>query len=447
MEKNQIFTAKIDNLGMNGEGVARVNNEVVFVPFCLEEEVVEGVVINNKSKFAIGKAIKINNENKNRVIPKCEYFAKCGGCNLQHMCYEKQLNFKTKLVKDTLLKVGGIETQINQCIASKNEYEYRNKASFPIMEVNGETKIGMFRVGSHNLVEIKRCELQKEKINLLLKITNEWIQKFNIKGYNELTKKGVLKHIVARELDNQILITLVATYYQIPNLNEYVNLLKEHFTEFGLNINLNQLHNNVILGKDFKHIEGIKQLSVNENDTQYQISSASFYQVNNYIKDKIYQNVVENVEKDSIVVDAYSGAGLLSSFISRKAKMVYGIEIVKQATENANELTKQNGIKNLININGDCAEELPKIIEKINSEVTVVLDPPRKGCDKKVIDSILQNKVNKIIYVSCSPISLAKDLKQLTENGKYIIKFVQPYDMFPQTANVETLVILERNNI
>lgn len=444
MKKNDKFNAIVDNLGMNGEGVARIDNQVVFVPFVLPKEQVEGIVINDKSSFLIGKAVNIKDYNKYRVEPKCPYFTRCGGCNLQHLDYEQQLKFKTELVKDTLKKVGNIEFKVEECVASNKEYNYRNKASFPVAKVLNKTQIGMFRNGTHNLVEIDYCPLQKTKINKLIEITKQFIEKYNIQGYNEKTKTGILKHLVARELQNSLLITLVATTNKIPNLKEYIKMLSDNFESFGLNININKLNNNVILSNKFEHVYGLKYLNCENNGIKFPISSASFYQVNDFIKDEIYNKVLNFIDENTVVIDAYSGAGLLSSLISKKAKWVYGIEIVQQATENADVLKQVNNITNLTNINGDCEVKLPEIIKQINNSVIVVLDPPRKGCDRNVLETIKNNNVEKIIYISCSPISLARDLKILLDNTNYQINLVQPFDMFPQTKNVETLVVLNK---
>lgn len=444
LQKNSNFSAKITNLGIDGEGVAKINGQVVFVPFALPDEIVDGIIINDKKNYLIGKVTNIQNSSNDRVISPCKYFKKCGGCNLQHYSYQKQLEFKTKLVKDTLLKVGQIDFAPQMCNASDLQYGYRNKASFPVLEINGKAEIGMFRPASHSLVEIDKCLLQKELINKLILVTKKWLDDYNVSAYNEQTKQGLIKHLVARELDDSILVTLVCTSFNVPYLKEYENLLKQNFKSFGLNLNLNALNNNVILGSSYKHICGLDKLNVCSFNVNHNVSSASFYQVNNYIKDKIYSLVLDNINSNSVVIDAYSGAGLLSSIIAKKAKFVYGVEIVKQATENANELVKLNNITNLKNINGDCSLVLPKLVKQIKEDSIVVLDPPRKGCDKKVLESLLTSKPNKIIYIACSIISLSRDLKILLGGGDYKLKQVVPFDMFPQTSNVETVAVLEK---
>lgn len=546
MEKNRIETVKIDNLGMNGEGVARVNNEVVFVPFALTNETVTCQCINNKNKFSIMKVNKIITKSDDRVTPKCPYFKKCGGCDLQHLSYQKQLEFKTNLVKETMQKVGNIDIDVKSCEPSSLVYNYRNKASFPIEKTTSGYEIGMYRVNSHNLVNIDYCYLQKQDINTLLKIFIKWLHKVNMyldlvntsfdekqqnllktaylrqnetkyqssfdknsnikttennsqqvknnktknlnsrsvtitsknkqeyltndkniqntifenkpqqittnsdeisnsttQSLQNTTKFDILKHLVVRSIDDKLLITLVATGENIPLLYDLVSEIKNEFNDFGLNININNLNNNVILSNKYKHIYGNEKLKINSKGVNLEITNASFYQVNDYIKDKIYDEVLSQID-NKIVVDAFSGAGLLTSMLAKKAKKVYGIEIVKSAVLSANELMKNNNIKNVENICGDCTIELPKLIKKLKDEVTIVLDPPRKGCDKKILEAIKTASCDKIIYIACSPISLARDCKILLENNDYQITLVKPFDMFPETKNVETLCVLEK---
>lgn len=439
MEKNQVVEINIDKLGMNGEGVGRVDNQVVFVPFALPNEKVKTICINNKNKFAIMKVTDVISASSDRIVPPCPYFKKCGGCDLQHLKYEKQLEFKTNLVKETLLKVGKIDTTIEPCEKSK-EYGYRNKASFPIVNENGY-HIGMYRVNSHNLVDIDYCYLQKDSINKVLSVTKQWLNTLNENETQSHNAK--LKHLVIREIDGKILITLVVSDKKVYKLDDYVKLLQNNFDDFGLNLNINKLDNNVILSNEYIHIYGNKDINIETNGVRQSINNASFYQVNDDIKDKIYQ-FVTNKLKDDVIIDAFSGAGLLTSYLSKKAKKVYGLEIVRQASQSADLLIKQNNITNVENICGDCSETLPKLVRKINDSVSVVLDPPRKGCDKKVLEALIVSKPNKIVYIACSPISLARDVNILLSSGLYKITCVKPFDMFPETKNVETVMVLEK---
>ena len=316
------------------------------------------------------------------------------------------------------------------------------------MPINPKSrKVGLYRLNSHNIVDIEHCLLQKNNINKLIDVFNIYLKSSKCTIFDETTKTGLLKTLVAREIQNQILITVVINGDDLPDKQNLIDLLKNNFDNFGLNLNINKLCNNVILSNKFVELYGIKNIEVCENDITYNINNKSFLQVNEDIKNKIYSSVFEEI-CDDIVIDAYSGAGLLSALMAKHAKKVYGIEIVKPATEIADNLKQQNNICNLSNINGDCAEELPKLLKILTMQerknLSIILDPPRKGCDNKVLSSIKNVMPKKIIYISCNPSTLARDLNILLADNNYQIKKIQPYDMFPQTKHVETLAILEK---
>lgn len=436
IQKNDTLTLDIIDLNSDGDGVARHDGQVVFVPGALPEEKVETVVINTKSKFAIAKVTALLKQSADRVPAKCKYFNQCGSCSLQHLKYEKQLEFKTNEVKKALKSIAKIDYDVPACEVS-SQWNYRNKMALP---VNGG-KIGMYRKNTHNIVEIDDCPITQTWATPLLKIVNDFIKQYNVSLYDEQTKSGLLRHIVARSLNNQLLITLVVNGNNFPNYDKLAEMLKEEFDIFGLNLNINSGDDNVILSNIWKHLYGIQHLTGEAFGIEFPISSASFMQVNDEIKDKIYNKVLSLVEDSDVIIDAYSGAGLLSAILSTKAHTCYGVEIIPEATENANLLAEHNNIQNLINLNGDCSKILPKLAQTLqDKKVTVVLDPPRKGCDPKVLQTLLSVKPNKIIYVSCNPATLARDLSIL--QSEYIIKLVQPYDMFPNTPHCECLVLL-----
>ena len=450
---------KIDKLGMNGEGVARplrddicemqvgdsagdknINKDlqkVTFVDFALPDEVVDIEIVTDKSKFCTARLVEVVEPSVDRVSVLCPYFTKCGGCNLQHLQYNKQLEFKQNLVKETLLKVGGIDAEVLPCVSS-SEYGYRNKAVFPLGK-----QIGMFECNSHNIIPIDNCLLMNYKINLALKLVKEWIQENNIKTFDFAQYKGLLKYLVVRSVGEQTLVCLVSTSSDVKHLDKLTEKLKE-LGKFGLYININNQHNSIILGRDYKHIAGIKSIKLNEFEISYNIDVASFLQVNNDIKTKMYTGVIDSIG-GGVVIDAYAGAGLLSATLSKSASKVLSVEIVPQASEKARQLVKSNNITNMEVINGDCTKVIPNLIKKVQNEnkgvkCSVVLDPAHAGCSPQVIDAV--KTADQIIYIACNPIALAKDLKVL-QNTHKIVK-IQPYDMFPQTKHIETLAILER---
>ncbi len=443
---------KIDKLGMNGEGVARplrddlsVDNEninkdlqkVTFVDFALPGELVEAEIETEKSKFCTAKLNQVISASVDRVNPPCPYFTRCGGCNMQHLKYDKQLEFKTNLVKETLYKVGGLDLGVLPCVSS-DEYGYRNKAVFPIGR-----NIGMFEYNSHNIVSIDKCLLMNDKINQTLSIVCEWVSENNIKTFDFNIYKGLLKYLVVRSVDEQTLVCLVSTSKDVKHLDKLVGKLSA-LGEFGLYININNQHNSIILGREYVHIAGIKAIELDEFGIKYDIDVASFLQVNNDIKTKLYSEVISNIG-GGIVIDAYAGAGLLSATLSKGASKVYSVEIIPQASDKARQLVKANNITNMEVINGDCTKIIPNLIKKVQSEnknikCSVVLDPAHVGCSPEVIESV--KSADQIIYIACNPIALAKDLKVL-QNTHKIIK-IEPYDMFPQTKHIETLAILEK---
>lgn len=433
---------KIDKLGMNGEGVARPSDDnelqkVTFVDFALPDEVVEVDIAQEKAKFCNARLKQVITESADRVVAPCPYFTKCGGCNLQHLNYKSQLEFKTNLVKETLFKVGGLDLDVQPCVSSV-EYGYRNKAVFPLGK-----NIGMFESSSHDIISIDKCLLMNDKINLALSLVKEWINENDIKTFDFNTYKGLLKYLVVRSVNNQTLVCLVSTSKDIKCLDKLEDKLKE-LGEFGLYININNQHNSIILGKSYIHIAGIEAIELEEFGIKYDIDVASFLQVNNEIKTKLYSEVISYIS-GGIVVDAYAGAGLLSATLSKSASKVVSVEIVPEASEKARQLVKVNNITNMEVINGDCTKILPNLIKRLHNEnkgvkCSVVLDPAHVGCSPQVIESV--KTADQIIYIACNPIALAKDLKVL-QNTHKIVK-IEPYDMFPQTKHVETLAILER---
>ena len=445
IKKNDILTLDIIDMGINGEGIAKLDNIVIFVPFALTGEKVKVQIINTKSQFYIAKLLEVISPSLSRVEAPCPVFRKCGGCSLQHLNYQNQLEFKKTLVQNNLKRIGGLETVVQPCISSNLQYHYRNKIQMPVGSMNEGVIVGMYAPNSHRIVATNYCYLQDNATNKVIEICNNFMNKFLIKGYNEQENSGLVRHIVARTLNNQVLITIVINGNRLPHSQELAKMLADHFNNIGLYININKQQTNVILGKEFIHIYGLKSLKNIEYGIKYEILPQSFMQINNDIKSKIYEKVFEIVKAGNFdcVIDSYSGAGLLSAMLAKVANQVYGIEIIPEATQCAEILKQQNNLINLINVNGDCATELPKLISQKNlTNLCMVLDPPRKGCDKNVLDTILNVKPKQILYISCNPATLARDLKVLTQNGNYKIQLCQPYDMFPNTSHVETLVQL-----
>lgn len=420
---------KIFDVGYSGEGISKADGKVCFVPFSLQDEIVEAKIINETPKFNECEIVKVLEPSKNRVSASCPYFSLCGGCDLQHMKYEKQLEFKKNLIKNTFLKIAALDVNVLDVVPSQ-QFNYRNKMVFECQD----EKIGMFKKNSHTLVEINSCMLAPEEINSVLNIFQKFLLEYNIPSYDEKTKAGIIKRIVIRKVEKTLSVVIVSTTKNFPKLNILVEMLPKNIQLF-LNINNDD---NKILSTNFVYIYGPKEIFKTEFGVKYPVSPFSFMQVNDEIKEKLYSFVLENINS-KMVIDAYSGAGLLSAIISKKAEKVVAVEISRSAFRDANNLLKNNGIKNVEVICDDCLNVLPNL-KDLNSS-TVVLDPPRAGVDKKILKVLNKSDLEKIIYISCNPKTLARDVLVLSN---YKIKTIQPFDMFPQTANVETVVILTK---
>ena len=342
----------VDDIGVNCEGVCRVEDKVYFVPKALPNEKVTFKVSKDKGRYALCELVEIEEEAECRVQPRCDYYHICGGCQMQNVEYLTQLEYKRKIVQDTLKHIGGVDVSVEKVIGSINSYSYRNKVSFTVAKVDGETKIGLVQEGTNSLIDVDKCCIAKDTINDVLAIVKKYISTYGIQAYDYDTKEGYLRHVVVRVLDNAVLVTLVTADKNIPNINNLVNMLAS-IDNIGLDLNINKGRKGKILSNKFIHVSGIDKLYGMEDGVRYPVSSYSFMQVNDYIKDKIYTEVESYIPRDHIVIDAYSGAGLLSNIIAKQCKYVYAIEIIESAVENSRELSVDNGIKNIESICGD----------------------------------------------------------------------------------------------
>ncbi len=425
---------KIDRYGSNGEGIALCDGKVVFVPYSLQGEEVELEITKDTKHFSVANLKDIAKASSKRIEPVCPWFKKCGGCQIMHASYDEQLVIKHQIVKNNLAKFAGYDGEINKVYPSHNINNYRNHMTFAVSK-NG--KLGFFIQGKHDVLEIKKCYLADENINKCIDIFNSYFFDNNISGYDYETKQGTVKQVDIKFQNNQLLITVVATQEDLPNLEHLAIRLNLLRLKYGVYVSLNNSANTMIYGK-LKHLMGIEYIATSECQISSLVSPFSFLQVNNEVKEQIYQDITKNIS-GGIVVDAYAGRGVLSALVSKTAHTVYAIEISESSVSDGLNLLSANDIKNVKYICGDVKESLDYIDEKIDC---IILDPPRKGVDKIVLENIIQKQPQRIIYLSCSSDTLARDLKFLMYN--YSVTMVQPYDMFPNTSNIETLVIMEK---
>ncbi|MBR5438829.1 MAG: 23S rRNA (uracil(1939)-C(5))-methyltransferase RlmD [Clostridia bacterium] len=463
MKKNEILKGTISSIGYNGEGIVKSEcGTVCFVPFALLNEEVSFKVLKANKNIAYCKLEKVLSSSKDRTEPLCPVFKKCGGCQLQHASYKEQLRIKSNIIKDCFYKIAGINVNVEPAVTSDNEYGYRNKIQFPIRNTKNGNVVGFFAENSHRIIDVNECPIQIDGAKDLIYCFKKFILDSGISCYNEETKKGLLRHVVARNIGNAISIIVVVNGKVLKHQETLVEILKSKFSEFSLFVNENTSDSNVILGSKYTKIYGSDYYYSQDFGIKYPVMCQSFMQVNNSVKQKLYSAVLNNacLNENAVVIDAYSGAGVMTAMLAKKANKAIGIEIVKEAVESANLLAKENGLEDkMTNICAPCEEVLPDIISKesLNSkEVVVVLDPPRKGCDTNVLNAILKEKPMRVIYVSCSPQTLARDIgiltnrlvysgNQLVKNegeSIYKIESITPFDMFPHTKHIETLVCL-----
>jgi len=432
---------KILRLGINGEGVSKGENEefldkVCFVPFSLPNEVVDVDIVQNKKSYCLCKVNNIIESSDNRINPPCKYFGKCGGCDIQHMDKPLQQCFKRDKIRDAIIKISGEHVDVYETVGC-NDFAYRNKMVYPIVNIEKRLKIGMFSASSHSIVDIDNCLLAKDVINRIYIVSKKYFESSDFIGYDFTKKKGDLKYLVVRVHANKALVTIVAT--KKVDLNKYYNILKENFeNNIGISLIISDSQNEIMSGK-YTWLAGLKNLEIEEFGIKYQVDNRGFMQVNDEIKAKLYEQVLEEIRDRDHVIDCYSGAGLMSAIVSKKCKSVVGIEINESASKSAKALAKDNNLGNVYFLTGDVKKCIDNVLEE--SKDVIILDPPRSGCERVVLEKIISNKIKKIIYISCDPATLARDIGIL--KYKYDIKKVIPWDMFPQTKHVETLCVLE----
>lgn len=439
MQKNDTLTLEIVDLGMDGEGIAKPEGFIVFVPGALTGEKVEAKILKVNKNFAFARLQKILTVSPDRVEPPCAVFHKCGGCALMHTSYASQKARKRQAVANCFAKAG-ISADIDLTVESEKTLGYRNKLQLPVTPQG----IGFFRENSHDIVDIDICPVVGDDSQKIISAVREYLKKSGDTAYDETAASGNIRHAVLRSAGEQKFIIFVVAEGKLKDQKLMTELLKKRFGDFGFYININRKRNNVILGEEYRHIYGREFLEGETLSIKYKITPDIFLQINDGIAAQIYQKAAAFL-KDShaeAVIDAYSGISILSAVIARSAERVWAIEINPESHAAAEELKRENDVKNLTNICGDTAVELPKILTNIPEQVrtAVILDPPRKGCDAAVLDEILASRPDTIVYISCNPATLARDLRTLSP--AYEIASATPYDMFPQTKHVETLVCL-----
>ena len=452
IRKNDEFILEIEDMGVNGEGIGHVDGLALFVKDALIGDTVRVKVMKMQKNYGFARLLEVIAPSADRIAPLCPVARSCGGCQIQEMNYPAQLKFKAKKVKENLERIGKLDfnaenaPEFYDCIGMDVPWNYRNKAQFPIGR-NKEGKIiaGFYAGRTHSIIECEDCAIGIKENKDILHMVIAHMEKWKIEPYREEDHKGLVRHVLIRKgfTTGEIMVCLILNGKKFPGLSELVDNLKKIDGMTSISINVNTEHTNRILGSEVIPVYQEVYITDYIGDVKFRISPLSFYQVNPVQTRKLYGTALDYAELtgEENVFDLYCGVGTISLFLAKKAKHVIGVEIVGQAIEDAKVNAQINHIENAQFYCGAAEEVIPDLYRQGVTADVVVVDPPRKGCDEKLLDTIVNMAPEKVVYVSCDSATLARDLKYLNEHG-YVVRKVQPVDMFPMGVHVETVVLL-----
>ena len=461
MNKNDIVTVEITDIGVSGEGIGHVDGYTLFIKDAVIGDVVEAKVMKAKKNYGYARLMKVVTPSEYRVEPKCAFARRCGGCQIQEMSYERQLVFKDQKIRGNLERIGGftkeqIDAVMQPVVGMEHPFGYRNKAQFPFgTDKEGNPITGFYAGRTHDIIANTDCALGVEQNQEILEIILQYMRENKIKSYDEKTGKGLIRHALIRYgfKTKEIMVCLVVNGKKLPKAERLIEKLIQIEGMTSITISPNTRRDNVIMGDSYEILWGQGYITDYIGNVKYQISPLSFYQVNPVQTEKLYGLALEyaDLKGDETVWDLYCGIGTISLFLAQKAKQVYGVEIVPQAIDDAKENAKINQIDNAEFFVGKAEEVLPEYYAEYEREHNgetahadvIVVDPPRKGCDETLLETIVKMQPEKVVYVSCDSATLARDLKYLCANG-YEIRMCRGVDQFPQSVHVETVVLLSQ---
>ncbi len=465
IQKNDDFIVTIESMGSEGEGIGRVDGYPLFIKDVVDGDKVKVKVIKAKKNYGYGRLVEILEPSPFRTTPRCKIARQCGGCQLQHVSYEKQLAYKEEKVKNCLTRIGGFKVvskeDMDDCISGTIElepiigmeepYYYRNKAQFPVgINKEGRVATGFYASRTHSIIETTDCLIQARENEELLTIVRDFLQEYHISVYNEVSHEGLVRHILTRVgfITKEIMVCLVINGNNLPHKEILIDRLTKVPNMTSICLNINKEKTNVILGDQVETLFGQPYITDYIGEVKFYISPLSFFQVNPIQTLKLYKQALDyaDLQGREVVWDLYCGIGTISLFLARKAKQVYGVEIVPQAIEDAKKNAELNGTTNAEFYVGAAEEVLPKMYRErdIIADV-IVVDPPRKGCAESLLDTIIKMAPRKVVYVSCDPATLARDLKYLALHG-YEVKKARPVDMFGHASHIETVCLLTKSS-
>ena len=464
MNKNDIVTVEITDIGVSGEGIGHVDGYTLFIKDAVIGDVVEAKVMKAKKNYGYARLMKVITPSEYRVEPKCAFARRCGGCQIQEMSYDRQLVFKDQKIRGNLERIGGftkeqIEAVMQPVVGMEHPFSYRNKAQFPFgTDKEGNPITGFYAGRTHDIIANTDCALGVDQNREILEIILQYMRENKIKSYDEKTGKGLIRHALIRYgfKTKEIMVCLVVNGKKLPKAERLIEKLIQIEGMTSITISPNTRRDNVIMGDSYEILWGQGYITDYIGNVKYQISPLSFYQVNPVQTEKLYGLALEyaDLKGDETVWDLYCGIGTISLFLAQKAKQVYGVEIVPQAIDDAKENAKINAIDNAEFFVGKAEEVLPEYYAEYEREHNgetahadvIVVDPPRKGCDETLLETIVKMQPEKVVYVSCDSATLARDLKYLCANG-YEITVCRGVDQFPQTVHVETVVLLSKGEV
>lgn len=450
VKKNEELTLTFDDLTREGNGVGKVNGYPLFVPYVLPGEKAVIKVVRVNRNFGYGKLLEVKQSSPDRVEPPCDVYYRCGGCQLQHMSYDMQLNMKRDQVKNTFHKIAHLpDVPVHQTIGMEDPWRYRNNVQIPVGEKDGELITGFYQERSHRIIpDMETCVIQDEPGDRAVEAVRRIADRLGISAYDEVNHQGTLRHIMVRtgRATNEAMIVLITRTEEIPHKNTLVDELTKTFPNVkSIMHNVNPNKTNVIFGQTTKNLWGENYIYDKIGDLTFAISARSFYQVNPEQTEKLYKTALEyaDIGANDIVVDAYCGIGTISLFLAQQAKNVFGVEIIPEAVSDAKKNAELNHMKNVEFVVGAAEKIMPWWTAQGLKPDVIVVDPPRKGCDEKLLQAMIAMEPKRIVYVSCNPATLARDLRIL-EDGGFETKEAQPVDMFAQTGHVEVVTRLEQ---
>lgn len=451
LRKNDNIEIEITGVTSEGSGVGHYEGQAVFVAGAAEGDTVHCVIIKAKKNYAIGKIQHILKASPDRIIPDCPVFPRCGGCQYRHISYDAELRIKTRKVRDSFQRIGHLDIVPEETVGAENPERYRNKAQYPTETANGRLLTGFYAPFSHRVIDCKNCLLQPAEFSDILKVVAKWSEKYKIPSYNETTGKGLLRHIYIRKafVTGEIMVCLVINGDKIFKKDELIaSLIKANSNIKTVLININKEDTNVIMGKEERVLYGKGFIEDILCGKKFRISPLSFYQVNHAQAQRLYEKACEFAigGNTKTLVDLYCGAGTIGLTMADKVERLIGVEIIPEAVEDAKINASLNNITNARFICADAKDAARTLKEEGIAPDTVILDPPRKGCDSSLLDTVCEMSPERIVYVSCDSATLARDLQILEEKGYKTIKAV-PYDLFPRTVHVETVTCLIKQDI